>query len=395
MMHSRNVGDVIDKETGVDFNHFIEITIQKKMPWKSLAFILFHFAPTLEKSQQVIEILVKELELWVTKVENNQIKVSEVDNGHYVDSLENSGKANSEDESIVSDSEISNDVDVFENGVEERKDSFEMDHKQAFDEHVNIPEDKLEGTPKMLQDAGRKLDLVASRFYEFIGDDDTDSKDIDEVLSVEEVEKDSSNTNCVKEKEDSFEVEFEIPNEEETTTINVSEGKKHQCNFCDKYFAKPSWKVRHERIHTGEKPFECEACLKAFKNRGTLYRHKKVHFDEKPYQCQTCKKSFRQSFHLTRHERVHTGKKPYSCETCKKSFSTSSILKVHERIHTGEKPFQCKTCKKSFRMSYNLTRHERSHSGERPYQCRTCTKCFGRSSNLKRHEKTHADDKTL
>ena len=78
MMHSKNVVDAIDKETGVDFNHFIQSTIQKKMPWNSLAFFLIHLAPTLEKSHKVIEVLVKELELWVVKVESDQIKASEV-----------------------------------------------------------------------------------------------------------------------------------------------------------------------------------------------------------------------------------------------------------------------------------------------------------------------------
>ena len=195
-MHSRNVGDVIDKETGVDFNHFIEITIQKKMPWKSLVFILIHFAPTLEKSQQVIEILVKELELWVAKVEKEQIKISTINEPDH-NSIKELEKNDSEDESIVSDSQITNDFDIIENEVVESKQSFEKEQKEAFKDHVNISEDKSdyntfekedlvnefdsEGNPKILKDAESKLDLVASMYYEFIGGDDTDSKDIDEV----------------------------------------------------------------------------------------------------------------------------------------------------------------------------------------------------------------------
>ena len=382
MMHSRNVGDVIDKETGVDFNHFIEITIQKKMPWKSLAFILFHFAPTLEKSQKVIEILVQELELWVTKVENNQIKVPEIDNGHYIDSLEDSEKANSEDESIVSDSEISNDVDIIENEVVESKQSFEKEQKEAFEDHVNISDDKSdtfvkegkedlvnefdsEGTPKILKDAESKLDLVASMYYEFIGGDDTDSKDIGEFSSVEdqaETEKDLSKLNRVMEEEDDFKVECDNPNENEGTTINIRERKKHQCNFCDKSFAKNSWKDRHERIHTGEKPFQCESCLRAFKEKGALDRHKMTHSGEKPYQCMTCKKAFRALNNLKQHEKIHEGLLlPYSCEICEKSFSKKQNLKVHYRTHNDERPFECKTCPYRFRQMAHLQRHQNTH----------------------------------
>ena len=64
-MHSRNGHEV-------DFNYFIQSTIQKKISWKSLTFLLIDLAPTLEKSKEVIEILIQELELWVSKVEYSQ-----------------------------------------------------------------------------------------------------------------------------------------------------------------------------------------------------------------------------------------------------------------------------------------------------------------------------------
>ena len=87
MMQSRNGHEV-------DFNYFIQFTIQKKMPWKSLSLFLIDLAPTLEKSKEVIEILVQELELWVSKAENYQDKDFEASNDNKRDTkiIDNSEK---------------------------------------------------------------------------------------------------------------------------------------------------------------------------------------------------------------------------------------------------------------------------------------------------------------
>ena len=61
-----------NKKVLVDFEYFIQMAVQKKITWSTLAFFLIDLAPTLEKSKQVIETLVQELEKWVLKVGKNE-----------------------------------------------------------------------------------------------------------------------------------------------------------------------------------------------------------------------------------------------------------------------------------------------------------------------------------
>ncbi|XP_073466562.1 zinc finger and BTB domain-containing protein 42 isoform X1 [Aquarana catesbeiana] len=130
--------------------------------------------------------------------------------------------------------------------------------------------------------------------------------------------------------------------------VLVSPGQICICPLCSKVFPSPHILQLHLSSH--------------FRDRdGSRI---KMSPDGSVPTCTICGKTFSCMYTLKRHERTHSGEKPYTCAQCGKSFQYSHNLSRHAVVHTREKPHACKWCERRFTQSGDLYRHIRKfHCG--------------------------------
>ena len=113
----------INKKVTVDFQYFITLAIQKELSWKMLEFFLTDLTTTLAQSKEVIRLLVKELEISVTK------------SGKDVDDITFAVEYASNTE----DTAAENNVIVTERNEEFTTDLSNEDNLEVFQEKYKIP----------------------------------------------------------------------------------------------------------------------------------------------------------------------------------------------------------------------------------------------------------------
>ncbi|CRL06025.1 CLUMA_CG018904, isoform A [Clunio marinus] len=272
-------------------------------------------------------------------------------------------------------------------GVEEVVVYNDYEIKEVFEIEAiseNTPIDFIDGS----EDIERKDQQESQTGYEII---EVENPIVEETPDKKKSLKNRQNVDKNNKQENNENIIEEIIN---STGIDVTNEEQ--------YF-KPIKNVEDQDIdEKGEKKiFQCnfENCTEAFARRQACKAHFFNHMKSKSssinLECQHCKKKFKVQSSLERHERIHTGEKPFKCDSCEKTFSQKELLKRHKITHLSidEAPFACHLCDKRFRQKYPLRFHiEKTHSGmnSQLFTCNICNKSFAHSSGLSRHFLIHS-----
>uniref|UniRef100_A0A8D2L3J5 C2H2-type domain-containing protein n=1 Tax=Varanus komodoensis TaxID=61221 RepID=A0A8D2L3J5_VARKO len=148
-------------------------------------------------------------------------------------------------------------------------------------------------------------------------------------------------------------------------------GGGYACPECARCFPHPASLSRHRQWHASERPHTCAECRKSFRLKINLRLHERTHAATGgragSYICGQCGRGFSHHSNFLRHQMIHTGERPYACGECGKTFIRKEHLATHGRLHTGERPYKCPHCQKSFTRKQHLVGHQRLHEGPLPW----------------------------
>ncbi|CAH2093006.1 unnamed protein product [Euphydryas editha] len=195
-----------------------------------------------------------------------------------------------------------------------------------------------------------------------------------------------------------------IPIDYRTIHMNSHKGSnKMNCDICNKKFHSKEYLEMHMSVHNIDKvvvgkqdkslPYTCVYCNRKFARPHEKVKHERIHTGEKPHSCLICGKSFRVSYCLTLHMRTHTGARPYACPHCNKRFKAHSVYNHHLLTHSEVRAYKCPFCPKAFKTSVQLAGHKNSHT--KPFSCQQCNRPFASLYAVRVHMEIHSRQNSL
>ncbi|CAG2107934.1 unnamed protein product [Medioppia subpectinata] len=117
--------------------------------------------------------------------------------------------------------------------------------------------------------------------------------------------------------------------------ISHSMDKPFKCHFlgCNKSFKRKFRLMNHKILHFNQ--FMCQECNEDFKDNATLLSHLSHKHKQSVFECNACDYKTRNRHHLIRHEIIHSTDRPFVCryDGCNFTFKRKDYLLRHEKLH--------------------------------------------------------------
>ncbi|XP_037574415.1 zinc finger protein 133-like [Dermacentor silvarum] len=171
----------------------------------------------------------------------------------------------------------------------------------------------------------------------------------------------------------------------------------HQYPLHCPHCSKGSNVTKHEKIHTGERPFVFHVYDRGFNKRRNFSRHLLGHKGERPHVYTDCGRRITQVSNKVRHRRrQHSAEstRRHVFSECGKAFTKRGHLTIPLLNHTVQMPHACPECGIRSALHGHARKHELAvHNHQYPLHCPHCSKGCPSMNVLRNHVRArHRDE---